>query len=272
MEWLNETYEVTAGDVALGWTGRAWNWETRKFETISGVEMNRGRMTNYRLHCFQVTPKLATGVLAMGVVGRLYVVADPTATGFKVKLPSSGVQGPVGSIRFVGDTPMGCGVLWRILAGGLAAGDTVEVTIGYEKMATDPRSLVGGSAQNDFDSDRVVWRRTLALVASAAAATFLDAGPAAGELWRVLAASAYHDDPAAHDVYWGLVQGATSYPFEGGVNLVTSAKHQLYTGIQAKESIILRAGDAVRITSTAAMAAGKKLYMHLWLEQLLGVA
>jgi hypothetical protein len=272
MEWLNETYVVTAGDVALGWTGRAWNWETRKFETISGVEMNRGRMTGYRLHCFQVTPKLATGVLAMGVVGRLYVVADPDATGFKVKLPSSGVQGPVGSIRFVGDTPMGCGVLWRILAGGLAAGDTVEVTIGYEKMATDPRALVGGSAQNDFDSDRVVWRRKQLLVESAAAATYLEAGPAAGELWRVLAAVAYHDDPAAHDVYWGLTQAGVFMPFETGFNLTTSTKYSLYTGVATRESLILHAGDAARITATAAMAAGKKWYINLWLEQLLGVA
>lgn len=133
MEWLNETYTVTAGDVAQSWTGRAWNWETRRWETISGVEMSRGRETKHVLRAFHVTPHaVTTNALLQGVIGRLYIVADPLQTGFKLKLPCNPVQGATSSIRFIGRENFLCGCLWRILAGGLAAGDTVEVTVGYE--------------------------------------------------------------------------------------------------------------------------------------------
>jgi hypothetical protein len=115
------------------------------------------------------------------------------------------------------------------------------------------------------------WHHSLQLISSAAAVALLEATPAQGEVWRIIAASAYHDDPAAHDVYWSLKQGATTLPMETGANLATNYKHQLYNQVKVGDAIELRYGEAIVINSSVAMAAGKKFYISLYLMVKLGV-
>lgn len=123
-----------------------------------------------------------------------------------------------------------------------------------------------------YDNDSYCdWHHSLQIVSSAAAASEIAAGPAVGEVWRVIAASGYHDDPAAHDVYWQLRQGATSLPMETGGNLLTNYKYQLYDKVKVGAPVVLRYGEYIVLTSTAAMAAGKKMYMNLYTEVLVGV-
>jgi hypothetical protein len=115
------------------------------------------------------------------------------------------------------------------------------------------------------------WHHSLQMTISAAAVTELAAGPAVGEVWRVIAASAYHDDPAAHDMAWNLRQGATTLPMENGTNEPTMYKHQLYEKVFCKDPIVLRYGDYIVVQSSVVTAAGKKMYINADVQVLVGV-
>lgn len=123
-----------------------------------------------------------------------------------------------------------------------------------------------------YDNDSYCdWHHSLQLISTAAAAQEISAAPAVGEVWRVLALSGYHDDPAAHDVYWALRQGATSCLMDSGTSLTTTTKLQFYDKVKCSNPIVLRYGENITLQASAPMAAGKKMYMHVWAEVLVGV-
>jgi len=133
MEWLNDTYVVQAGDVAVGFTGRGWNWGKHKWETLSQVSLSRSVATSYHIRAFQVfVLNVTTFTLKQSVVAALYVVVDPVSTDFMVRLPGLELQGASKVISYVGDYPMPAGCLWRINRGGLVAGDVVNSFVGYD--------------------------------------------------------------------------------------------------------------------------------------------
>lgn len=123
-----------------------------------------------------------------------------------------------------------------------------------------------------YDSDSYSdWHNSLQTLESAAAASEIACGPLQGEVWRIITAAGYHDDPAAHDVYWSIRQGATTRPFENGSNEPTNYKHQLYDRVKCQAPVLLRYGEAIVFGSTAPMAAGKKMYANVYAQVLVGV-
>jgi hypothetical protein len=133
MEWLRDSYTFTAGDAAAGFTGRGWNWETRKWETLSLANLKRSHKTNYRLRAFHIF-LLAVSTLGIkkGIFGALYVVADPLATDLMIRLPATELQGGKSVISFIGDFPMLCGVCSRLNIGCVDTGDRLDTFAGYE--------------------------------------------------------------------------------------------------------------------------------------------
>jgi len=110
-------------------------------------------------------------------------------------------------------------------------------------------------------------------LASGAAITDWDVGPPVGECWRIIAARANHDDPAAHDMQLLVYQGAKYFAISYNTAVAQYTEKMIYgTGIPGFiEPIILKYGDTLRIHFPVALAAGKKAYWNLMWEKLLGV-
>jgi hypothetical protein len=122
-----------------------------------------------------------------------------------------------------------------------------------------------------FDNDSYCdWQSELIFVESAAAVTELACGPTQGELWRVGFLAGYHDDPAAHDLFYALVQAAVIRDIGTVLNCAQYARIQFYERAHCPAPLILRYGDGILVRSTAPMAAGKKLYIIGWVQKLKG--
>lgn len=107
------------------------------------------------------------------------------------------------------------------------------------------------------------WHVEAAQKESAAAASNLDWGPGVGEEWRIMAASAFHDDPVANAASWYVIAGGGGpLTIGNGSAMATGVKNQLYSEIQAPAPFILRYGDSIRIVGSA-VAAGKKWYINM---------
>jgi hypothetical protein len=133
MEWIADSYTTVPADAAGGFTGRGWNWESRLWETMTLRNLARSRLTSFRLRCFHVFVR-AVGTLGIkkGVIGALYVVADPMATDFMIRLPATELQGGHGVISYVGDYPMLSGIVSRFNIGAVDAGDIIDTFVGYD--------------------------------------------------------------------------------------------------------------------------------------------
>jgi len=134
LEWLQEEYVVQAGDIALSFVGRGYNCATRRFENVSGKDLSRSQDTDFELRTFQLWIMTTARAQKLGVLGELYVVADPQATYRTVKLPAQEPQTTgAGSIRWEGEFPLCAGILFRVASSALSATDIVAVMAGYEK-------------------------------------------------------------------------------------------------------------------------------------------
>ena len=134
LDWLHEEYVVTAGDVALSFVGRGYNCGTKRFENVSGTDLSRSEDTDFELRAFQLWVMSAARAQKLGVIGELYVVADPLATYRTVKLPAQEPQTTGGgSISWTGSFPMCAGILFRVASAALVATDIVAIMAGYER-------------------------------------------------------------------------------------------------------------------------------------------
>lgn len=136
MNWLADEYTVTAGDVALAsWIGRGFNLKTRKWETISAVDLSTSQpQPDYRIRSFRVIlyEDNTCAVLLLGRQVQLMVVGDHQFTGFTYQLNTQEETVIEGAMHWAGDMPMCAGALYRVRVGGLAAGNYVTALIGYE--------------------------------------------------------------------------------------------------------------------------------------------
>jgi hypothetical protein len=132
MEWLQDDYILQAADVAAAWAGRGWNWGTNKWENISGRNLSLSTKSKHRIKSIQAWVYLATGEPKQGIVIPMYIVADPLATGFTIRLEGKSLQGGNSLAAWSGNEPFLAGALWRINAGGAVATDRVVCAIGYE--------------------------------------------------------------------------------------------------------------------------------------------
>jgi len=123
-----------------------------------------------------------------------------------------------------------------------------------------------------YDSENYSdWHHSLQELASVAGASEIKLAPGRGEVYRVLMVNGLHDDPAAHNVYWLLEQGASrTYTDNGTGGLAANVQSYFYSA-RIAAPIQLREGEAIVFLSDAPMAAGKKLYLHVWTEVLVGV-
>jgi len=106
---------------------------------------------------------------------------------------------------------------------------------------------------------------------SSAAVSYFDLGPPVGECWRIIAARANHDDPAAHDLEILVLQGAVTFQVSFNSAVAQYVPKMLYAGGVLVEPLILKYGDYLRINFPVVLAAGKKAYWGVIYEKLLGV-
>lgn len=121
--------------------------------------------------------------------------------------------------------------------------------------------------------DRHECLMVVADLTSGAAVSDWDVGPPVGEAWRIIAARANHDDPAAHDMQLLIYQGASYFAAYYYVAVPQFVEHMLYgsTVSAFSESVILKYGDTLRQHYPVVLAAGKKAYWQLVYERILGV-
>jgi len=134
MDWAEDTWTVQAGDAAAAYAGRAWNMDTRRWETISGVFCTRSLMTGFRLRTAEVRCTNAGGVNKRGVICHLYVIGDPQATNRLIELPHAELlqRGDTWS-HWAGDYPILAGFQFHYSLGGVIATDIIHAQIGYSR-------------------------------------------------------------------------------------------------------------------------------------------
>jgi hypothetical protein len=132
MDWAEDIWTVQAADAAAAYAGRAWNLDTRRWETISGVFCSRSAMTRYKLRTCEVRVTNSSGVNRRGIICHLYVVGDPQATNRLIALPGaeSLQRGDVWS-HWGGEYPLLAGFQYHYSLGGVIATDIVHAQIGY---------------------------------------------------------------------------------------------------------------------------------------------
>jgi hypothetical protein len=128
--WLLDNYIVLAGDVALLWTGRGYNSREGKWETVSGGDLAASDMTKSILTSLDVRI-ITAGGLRDGCRFMSFVMGDPQNRAYVVPW-FQGIQSKGNLIQWTGRQPMLCGFVWRIMQGGLVAGDTISIGVGYE--------------------------------------------------------------------------------------------------------------------------------------------
>ena len=106
---------------------------------------------------------------------------------------------------------------------------------------------------------------------SGAAVSDWDVGPPVGEAWRIIAARANHDDPAAHDMQLLIYQGASMFAVAYYTAVAQYTEKMLYVSGVFGEPLILKYGDTLRQHYPVVLAAGKKAYWQLVYERILGV-
>jgi len=132
MHWFRENlYVVTAPDAAANAVGRGLNMRLRAWESI--LAETQSQMTRYRLRYMDLMLFSAAGAPLQGILARFFVHQDLESNTYTCRLPLyRGTQGNGDFPCWLGDVPMGAGVVWNVMHGGLAAGDLCTCNVGYE--------------------------------------------------------------------------------------------------------------------------------------------
>jgi len=137
MDAANDTYVITAADlVPSTWTGRAWSAQLRAWENVTNRDLTPGNpwspKYDYRiLRGARIRVRHTGGGLVSGVRVILFVIVDPVHTSDIIVLKDS-YQSASRLVNWLGSTPLAAGIGWRIVQGGVAAGDSVEMCATYE--------------------------------------------------------------------------------------------------------------------------------------------
>jgi hypothetical protein len=83
------------------------------------------------LHACRVRVRHTGGGLACGVRAILFVIVDPVNTADLAPIKDA-YQSSSHLVNWLGSTPLCAGIGWRIPAGGVIAGDVVEMAASYE--------------------------------------------------------------------------------------------------------------------------------------------
>lgn len=111
-------------------------------------------------------------------------------------------------------------------------------------------------------------RQIVTQVVGTAGVAYVDYTPAAGIAERVCFASGMHDDVAARDCSWALIQGG-GYSMQTPASRTSTVRSQLYEDTKWAQPLILRPGITLRFNVTA-LGAGKFATMNLLVERLCG--
>lgn len=136
MNFARDNYVVLAGDTTAVYCGRAWGAEEKSWYTVtSPVDMPSGRLPREPLILRSADIRvlipagngIKTGIRILGMV-----ITDPLATG-TVAILFDKVQSTARLATWHGEFPLEYGFQWRIAFGGLATGDIVTCSLGYER-------------------------------------------------------------------------------------------------------------------------------------------
>jgi len=134
LDVLSDVYPVVAGDVAAAFASRGFNLSLGQWETISGTNLSRrgGPVKDYRVKSVDIRAYHAAGTVISGVRIWIATAVDPERTDTVIPLVDD-VQSVSHTVCWLGDAPMGGGLVWRIPLGGLIATDYVGIGVVYEK-------------------------------------------------------------------------------------------------------------------------------------------
>jgi hypothetical protein len=131
--WISDGYVITAGDVAGGDISRFWSSTRETWELVAGfprpASPRNGRPLTLRSVDIRVVS--STGGIKSGVRILLFTVMDCLDTRM-VSVIKDGRQSSSHIVTWLGSTPLGAGLQWRLLAGSVVAGDQVGIGAGYE--------------------------------------------------------------------------------------------------------------------------------------------
>jgi hypothetical protein len=136
LKFLQDDYTLQAGDLILGgWAGRGYNIRAGAWETTSGGDLTESKDTPHHLRAFHVWAWNAAGVPYWGMAIKLYVVAVGARPAMTIRLPGRAFQAGITPARFVGDFPLGAGVIYRVQGAfnRMAIGDRLTSTVYYEE-------------------------------------------------------------------------------------------------------------------------------------------
>lgn len=134
LDYLSDLYTIQAGDAAAVFAGRGFNVSLGQWETCRGVDLTRrgGPVKNYRVKAVDIRAYHASGTIASGVRIWIASVVDPLHTESVVPLVDD-IQSITHTVFWLGDAPMGAGLVWRVPLGGLIATDYVGIGVIYER-------------------------------------------------------------------------------------------------------------------------------------------
>lgn len=134
LDVLNDTYVVVAGDVAAVFASRGYNVSLGRWETLAGVNLTirGGPVRDYKVRSVDIRAYHAAGTVISGVRIWIATAANPEMPSTVVPLVDD-VQSVSHTIHWLGDAPMGAGIVWRIPLGGLIATDYVGIGVVYER-------------------------------------------------------------------------------------------------------------------------------------------
>jgi hypothetical protein len=270
MEWLNNTFTVTAPDAALAYCSVGYNPGLRMWENLSGRAMSPSVFTQYRVRVAQARVLRNTTLRpSPGVAVQLYLVADPLATGF-IEMLHTGLHGHQKPVAWAGDRPMQCGILWRIDQGALAVGDVVEFTIGLDGPHTPPSRTSGSFGLQPAVLDRRSLRQVGVTNVGQVGVGFIDYVVPQGCSDEITWCAGFHDDPAARDCQFAVILGALApFVMHSPVNAATGVRVQLGPAIQNSKPLLLREADYIRF-NVPLLAAGQVCTIMVMADRYLG--
>lgn len=133
MNWIQDSCVLQAADVAATYASRGYNLALGRFENLPGTNLTSygGAIPLRRLRVVEVRAWHTGGASVSGVLFWLGVALDALHPDQMITLGNP-VHSPARrGVSWVGDLPMGGGVVWRVSLGGFIAGDYVGWSVGY---------------------------------------------------------------------------------------------------------------------------------------------
>jgi hypothetical protein len=134
LDTLSDVYTIVAADAAAVFASRGFNVSLGQWQTLRGVNLTPrgGPVKDYRIKSVDIRCFHASQAISSGVRIWIATVTDPLRTDSFVPLVDD-VQSVSHAVSWLGDAPMGAGLVWRVPLGGLIATDYVGIGVVYER-------------------------------------------------------------------------------------------------------------------------------------------